>query len=281
MFECVVVPLDGSKLSEKALPALPRLLRGEERKVVLLHTPVPGASFLVPAAEFVRREKRRATRYLAGKAAALRRRGLSIETVVEPGEPSRVINRVALRKGADLIVMSSHGRGAASEWALGSVAERVLRTARLPVLVLRGGKTPALRHLLVPLDGSPRSLDVMSAVGELAEAAGARVSLLHVGKRRPSLARAVDLLARLDIPHRVLQRRGRPVETVLKVARSSRADVLAVASATRPGDTRLTFGPVAEALLRKYGRPVLFVPARRDPEPRDAGSIWSTVLADN
>lgn len=281
MFERVLVPLDGSKLSEKALAALPRLLGGEERRGILLHTLVPSASFIVPAAEFVRQEKRRAERYLAGKAAALRRKGLTLETVVEQGEPSRVINRVALRKGADLIVMSSHGRGGASEWALGSVAERVLRTTRLPVLVLRGGKTPAFRNLLVPLDGSPRSLDVMSAVGELAEAAGSRVALLHVGRRRPSLARAVDILARLDIPRRVLQRQGRPVETILKVARASRADVLAVASATRPGDTRLTFGPVAEALLRKYGRPVLFVPARKDPEPRDAGSIWSTVLADN
>ena len=68
---------------------------------------------------------------------------VAIQTCVVIGSPARTIVAIAEAEGCDLIVMGTHGRSGLSHVLLGSVAERVLRTAPCPVLTLRAEKTPA------------------------------------------------------------------------------------------------------------------------------------------
>src|SRR5207247_2639796 len=99
-----------------------------------------------------------------------------------------------------------------------------LRTSPVPVLLLR--RPTRIRRVLVSLDGSERSLGVMPAVGETAVPLGAKVALLHVGKKRGRvLARAMDVLARLDIPGRIYVRSGRAARTIEDVAKKMGADL--------------------------------------------------------
>ena len=69
--------------------------------------------------------------------AELKRHGLGCQVSIEQGSPAQVICERARSEAVDWIVMSSHGRSGPSRWLIGSVAERVLRTAPCSVLVLR------------------------------------------------------------------------------------------------------------------------------------------------
>jgi nucleotide-binding universal stress UspA family protein len=259
----ILVPLDGSKLAESAIGAAAALVRRDGGILLLLHAVAPSQWFSAPAAGFVALERARAVTYLAGVAGRLRRRGVKVESRVLGGEPSRLVVSLAHKEEVDLVAISGRGRGGAGG-ALGSVAERILRTSPVPVLLIRGGARP-VRRILVPLDGSAESLGVMVAVGQSARPLGANVALLHVGKRRGRiLARAMDVLARLGIPGRICVRPGRAAQTIGEVAAELDADVVAMSAAPATGDRRLYLGGVVEELLRRSDRSLLVVrrPAR-------------------
>src|SRR5262249_35227309 len=89
--------------------------------------------------------------------------------------------------GADLVVMTTHGRGALGRFWLGSVADALVRQLPMPLLLARphGGEpdlaaAPLPRHLLLPLDGSALAEEMAGAARDLAALAGARVTLLRV-----------------------------------------------------------------------------------------------------
>jgi nucleotide-binding universal stress UspA family protein len=112
----------------------------------------------------------------------------------------------------------------------------------------------------------------MAAVGETALSWGAKVALLHVGKRKGrALARAMDVLARLDIPGRIYGRSGRTAETIEDVAGEMGADLVAVSAAPAIGDRRLYLGSVVEELLRHSERPLLVV-RRKGVEAKSRGA---------
>lgn len=250
MVDRVLVPLDGSKVAEAALEAAAELVKPAGGTVLLVHAVAP-----LPWGGIVSRERERAARYLAGVVRRLRRRGVRAEPRLVRGEPSRLIVRTALREAVDLVAISGRGRGLGP---LGSVAERVLRTSPVPVLLLRGATR--IRRVLVPLDGSERSLGVMGAVGETARPLGAKVALLQVARKKGRvLARAMDVLARLEIPGRIYVRPGRAAETIEDVAGEMRADLVAVSAAPATEDRRLYLGSVVEELLRRSDRPLLVV----------------------
>ena len=80
---------------------------------------------------------------------------LDVQIEVRRGDVAEAVAEAAAEHGADLIVMSSHGYSGFTRWLLGSVAEKALRIAPCPVLVVRSPEP--LRHMLIPLDGSPLS----------------------------------------------------------------------------------------------------------------------------
>lgn len=168
MFTRILVPLDGSERAERALPVAARLARDTGGSLVLaqvLNAPAELLPYVVPGFEpsTLGADLQAASNYLTALTALPEIRDVPAEVEVHAGIAASMILSVAQMKGADLIVLSSHGRSTLRHWPLGSVAQRVARNAPAPVLLLRddrplarGAASPAPGALraLVPLDGS-------------------------------------------------------------------------------------------------------------------------------
>lgn len=141
-FKKILVPLDGSLLAEHALAKVVELAGGGG--VVMLvraaeaHT-LPGVDPTEMQVEVVRE----AEEYLARVKARLERDGVKdVQTSVWYGSPVSAIVEAARLRGADVIVMSTHGRSGLGRLILGSVAESVLRSTATPILLLRVPEAP-------------------------------------------------------------------------------------------------------------------------------------------
>lgn len=150
MFERVLVPLDGSKVGEAALPVIEqlvtRLAAGTKVEVTLLgiitllrHWVVVGeASAPVSYTEDeLKLIKQRVMDYLAKTGESLKKRGVVIKTMVRSGNAADEILKAADEIKADLIGMSTHGRSGLRRLAFGSITDKVLHGASIPVLMVR------------------------------------------------------------------------------------------------------------------------------------------------
>lgn len=269
MFKRVLVPLDGSKLAEGVLDPACSLLDPESGRLVLLHVIPPFHGFAGPAAGFLAKERRHSRAYLARTAARTAdRRGVGVDTRIESGLAARVIVDSARREKADLVAMSSHGRTGVREWIFGSVAERVLRTSKRPVLLFRrrpAGGSFSIRKILVPLDASAAAAGaVIPAVSETASTLGAEVVILHVGRMVPIPVDQADRsIGRAGVRHRTLIRQGDPARAILEAAADEDADIVAMGTVAGREGRGFLFGKVAESLLKGTDRPLLVFPAPR------------------
>ncbi|HEY7395036.1 MAG TPA: universal stress protein [Gemmatimonadaceae bacterium] len=189
MFRKLLVPLDRSPLAEQALGQAAALARASqaEIEIVLVHQPFPFGSFTDASRDAQVLDQDR--QYLESIAAELiSGSNVPVTPTVLRGEAIETITQRVADAGADLVVMTSHGRtGIAHAW-FGSVAAGVLRQSTVPVLILRPveGKTrrDAARHLfkriLIPVDGSALSVEVFGAATSLAQCSGAQITLLRV-----------------------------------------------------------------------------------------------------
>jgi nucleotide-binding universal stress UspA family protein len=103
--------------------------------------------------------------------------------VVSAGDPGEQILAVAESEHVDLIAMSSHGRGAIGRFVSGSVADRVVRHAHVPVLVVgpEGDAAGAtVKRIVAPVDSSELSMAALPVAAELAATTGASVEVIHV-----------------------------------------------------------------------------------------------------
>jgi len=144
VFRQIVVPLDGSPLAEAILPHVCRLAAGTPLKVLLLSVvPMPPnveqyGSFLVSDAIDQQKHSREA--YLERHSQELAANGVAAGHEVRVGDPATEIVRYAEEVLADAIAMSTHGRTRVDRLLHGSVAGAVLRTALLPLLLVRPGE---------------------------------------------------------------------------------------------------------------------------------------------
>jgi nucleotide-binding universal stress UspA family protein len=152
MYRHIVVALDGSPDAEKILPHVAALAKAFGSAVTLLGateslemvvaetvpTAVPPEPLLVvDPVPVVRQEHHDTAAYLETIAADLRERGISVGYRHPEGPAAEVILETAERLGADLIAMTTHGRGGIGRLVFGSVADDVLRNARCPLLLVR------------------------------------------------------------------------------------------------------------------------------------------------
>jgi nucleotide-binding universal stress UspA family protein len=146
----VLVPLDGSALAEQILePALALGRSGELRVTLLRVAPAPPSAlpveqtFVTPdEAAAMRRAREEAEAYLAGVAERLRAAGHAVEAVVVADhDPARAILRAARERGAQVVALSTNGRGGLARLRLGSVADKLVRGGTCPTLVLRPRET--------------------------------------------------------------------------------------------------------------------------------------------
>jgi nucleotide-binding universal stress UspA family protein len=187
MYKRMLVPLDGSKLSEVVFPYAKELAGRLGLEVVLLHVHDSGESETVPL--------HRA--YIEHKADVIKHQSQEVQTKVGIGEVGRAVQvrgelvagypadeilRYVEENDVDLILMATHGRSGIRRWVMGSVADRVLRASRVPVCLVRAGIPEGIvydkwprRTILVPLDGSELAEEVLPHVTALAKQRGAEL----------------------------------------------------------------------------------------------------------
>jgi nucleotide-binding universal stress UspA family protein len=153
MYKRILGPLDGSKLSECSLDHIKAIATGcQVPEVVLLAVlevvPLPvswveseeQAERVAKERQQLEKTPQKAQAYLARAADSLKKVGIPVQTVVIPAKTgvgaAEGILDYAENNEVDLIIMSTHGRSGVSRWAMGSVADKVVRHAKVPVMTV-------------------------------------------------------------------------------------------------------------------------------------------------
>ncbi|MDD5085518.1 MAG: universal stress protein [Candidatus Omnitrophica bacterium] len=150
-FKTILVPVDFSWASKRALQEAVVLGKEFSSKLILLHVvkdlPITSdyVSLYASASSIFDKMKNRALLDIKKWTALAKASGVRAEAIVRLGEPFLEIIKMAKAKRVQLIVMGTHGRTGLEHVLIGSVAERVVRKAPCPVLTVKGGKA-AFRH---------------------------------------------------------------------------------------------------------------------------------------
>ena len=287
-FHQIVVPLDGSPLAERAVPVAGHVAEraGATLHFVRVHQLAPyGAVPATIEAELVVRRAQEGYLERHAREAAVSYGVRATYELLDAGSPVHVLADAIASSGADLVVMTTHGRTGASRAWLGSVADGVVRRAKVPVLLVRATQhghrhRAGLERMLIALDCSDEAEAVLTPAIGIALLWRSACLLLHVVRPVPMLvpdaplgppATALDVAATealvaqgtayLDRVAARLHEAGvanveREVAvadavatTVLERASRAAADVVAITSHGR-GLSRLVVGSVADKLLR-------------------------------
>ena len=187
MYRHIVVPLDGSRFAEAALPLALALSRRTTATLHLVTVVEPTRTFMCAESESAAKEWGEA--YLSSVSERISRHaGGEVTTALCTGRAVETLLAEAQAHEADVIVMATHGRGALSRAWLGSVADRLLHRADMPVILIRpaeGGAAPTasvdgFETLLVPLDGSELSECALEHATELGALFGSEYHLTRV-----------------------------------------------------------------------------------------------------
>ena len=276
----ILVPLDGSLLAERVLPYARVLAKGFGARVELLNVFSPAPDALSDHAhgryphQIDANQRARSVDYLRRVTASMGLSGIKLSLTVEAGNPESWIVSHAEKEPETLIAMSTHGRSGAARLVLGSVTDKVLHSTSAPVLVLRprDGETPVseaeLKHVIVPLDGSPLAEQVLPHVVSLAKALDLTVTLLRVttfhqnGPLVNYLAKIGEKLGRAGLSSVKSRTIGdHPAETIVTVARETPHSMVAMTTHGRSGIRRFMLGSVTDHVVRHCGEPVLVIRA--------------------
>lgn len=220
MYQTILVPLDGSRFSEHALPSAVGLAKRHGARLELAtvaHTTTGAPAAPPPAGmegeHFQEEARKQAEAYLEQVRERIAGSGGQVDTVARVLPMGNVVNsllREIHQGGVDLVVMTTHGRGPVQRAWLGSTADGLVRQASCPVLLHRPeqegsvelpGEPARFWHMLVPLDGSRAAERTLAHPPHLG-ADGGRVTLLRV---LPGVGTAVSPY----LPHVVYEERDR------------------------------------------------------------------------
>lgn len=299
----VLVPLDGSALAEQAIPYA-AALAGPGEEITFVQVAPPPEPIVDPVRGKLPLTDQDIARYedriRAGLAAIAKRWQTVVPKVkleVAFGDPAEEIVRLAEHDRYDLIVMASHGRGALGRWTFGSVADRVVRSSSVPVMIIRPHDAPVelgvaqIHRFIVPLDGSELANRVLPLVERLAQRLRHPVLLISVVPPAEELLGPLALAA--FVSGDAYRRQREEIEARMRQAQEAAATRLEaagipverrivegqpfamIADAAQPGDVivisthgysgikRWVLGSVAEKLIRLAGAPVIVM---RSPE---------------
>ena len=304
VFRNILVPLDGSPFGEHALPIAFAIARraGGNVHLVRVHEPL-GAMVPVMAGGDSGPELEQWHRRLAeGESSYLR--GLTEHAGRDLRVSARLLHGIVLdalevdaqRTPAELVVMTTHGRGGIARAWLGSVADGIVRRLNVPVLLVRPGMEPpqpcddpCFHRIVVPLDGSRLAESVLEPAIDFARLMDARLTLLqvlpppyffdtneaaHGAPHSTGYARmreeAGAYLARVtgELAGRGVQATAqvlvdpRPAHAIGRYAQESHGEMIALATHGRGGATRLLLGSVADKVVRTAPVPVLVLRPR-------------------
>jgi len=287
----VLCPTDFSEVSTKAEAYATALAEHYEASLHLLHVDPP-MPVMAPYGEIpvdVRLFEEQREQALADLAAAgdrARAAGVDTTTSLRGGHPAREILAVIEEQAADLLVIGTHGRGGVEHLLLGSVAEKLVRKALCPVMVVPPAAHPEtgvlFKRILCPVDGSVASAAAVAFALSLARETDGEVVLLQVVEPVPSsgefgaldtaeyrrigeahaqtvLTAAVSAEVRAWCRVREVIAHGKPSERILDAAGDERADVIVMGVRGRGAIDVLAFGSTTNDVIRRSACPVLAV----------------------
>ena len=317
VMSAILVPLDGSASAEQARPSvrylatirpiqlqLLRVVSDADKEALRSDEDELLARGRGPALSLRARERRawqrlttHAESYLADQAAQLSATGLAVAADVCTGHPADTIVQMAAERHSDLIVMATHGYHGVRRWLLGSVADKVIQAATVPVLLVRGA-APAqyrIRRLLVPLDGSALACQALPWTVELAQRAHAQIVLIQVipptidvfpyvplpasvrelleMQALRELREVVDDLKERGLAATPLVIAGNAAEVIVETAAQQQIDLIVMATHGYSGIKRWALGSVADKVAHAAATPLLLIRAQSradDPDTRGA-----------
>jgi nucleotide-binding universal stress UspA family protein len=298
----LLVPLDGSAFGEYALPLALSIAQRAGADVELIHVCTPripsvfadGLLHPAPVEPPIEMAGERAQTYLGQLAARLSQRwDVPIRTVVRYGLAADTLYAYALASAADLVVMTTHGHGPLARIWMGSVADRLIRLLPMPLLLTRPHDVevdllaepdePAWQHVLIPLDGSALSEEILHPALALGRLMGARYTLLYAldplvaEHTTPPYAVGLDLASLAGVRECVLEyleqiadrlrAQSLQVQTQLVVGSAHTAildytnthevDLIAMTTHGCGGVARMLLGSVADKVVRSADVPIL------------------------
>ena len=307
----ILVPLDGSPLSEQAIPYAEALAKHTDADLMFMRAVLTAT--LAPAVNTFNQMLREGGReYLDMHVAAARQLGLRAEGHLWEDEAGYSILKMVETRSLDLIVMSTHGRSGLGRVVWGSVADYVLRHTPVPMLLIprdvEARWTDMTRpRFVVPLDGSAFAEEALPAAEELARVFNGEIELVEVVEPSVWLIDAGDPWASysfepsvLEIEHQqtetathyldklatTLSEKGIPVSltvatgrapsVIRQAAREGQACAIVMATHGRGGPSRMLMGSVTDAVVRFARMPVLVVrpsAVRQAAEPTQPAMI--------
>ena len=301
MYTRMLIPLDGSKLAENVLPYARALAGALDLRIELLSVvdtmdfaKTTHAGHVRDFDPIIEAAVREGEQYLENVARSFT--GKTVDNcVVEQGQADQIIIEKAARDKETLIGMATRGRSGIHRWLMGSVAEKVLRGATNPLLLVRGdeeGKSDGvatLKSIVVPLDGSklaeialPRAVDLAKKLGlEIVLTRAYQIPLSNYGvadaayiPNPNALMNVVKEEAGAYLETKVNELRQTGVEKVssillvgsgadeiIDLARTTPDNLIAMCTHGRSGVKRWALGSVTEKVVRHSGDPVLVVRA--------------------
>jgi nucleotide-binding universal stress UspA family protein len=302
----VLAPVDGSTRALRAVPWAEKFA-GPDGTVILLRVVPPQPDYAESLFSLVGAEgtvqeiqdawNRTAKADLEEAAALLSASGVTVEQMVAAGEPDEEIVATVARRGAQMIAMASHGRGAVGRAIFGSVADRVARTATVPVLILRTPDEDAdpnvvVSRIVVPLDSSQIAARALPIAGQVAKQFAAPVHVVRAVDAALTLPMASGVfgagpVVNADVTDQIWQEAEAEAQATVTAAVSrlqaegvdasggivngspffaisemiEPGDLLILTSHGRGGVRRWLLGSVAEKLVREAKAPVMLVPA--------------------
>lgn len=293
MFTKILVPLDGSKLSERVLPYAKSLAQGLKIPMELLA--VVDADAVVSLAvdsesykEALFAERKKLARNYLKNIANMLVDGFHAERFVEAGKPPETIVAHAAADAGALVAIGTHGRSGVERWVMGSVADKVLHSTKNALLLVRTTEdrpkeTGAFTSVIVPLDGSALAESVLPVVAELARSLSLQVTLVRIwdipalyydesylvderilktieDEAREYIDRKIIDLGRQGLNGMkgvVLQ--GFAADRIIEEAKKTPHSLVAICTHGRSGFRRWMLGSVTEQVVRHSGDPVLVI----------------------
>lgn len=210
--------------------------------------------------------------------------GLAIATLTRTGSPPEEILRESEEGAYDLVMIGAKDKPSLAEFVLGSVAVQVLTHARCSVLVVKGDRA-SLSKILICTGGKAYAESAIEMGSQIAEAAGARVTFLHVTAPVPAmytgleeveerlveflqadtpqakhLKRGAEILESYSVEGELKLRHGVPEEEIQREAQKGDFDLIVLGSSRARGPLAGYFwGDVARSVLNRVQRPILVV----------------------
>ncbi|HUG14305.1 MAG TPA: universal stress protein [Thermomicrobiales bacterium] len=292
MMQRVIVPLDGSELSESAI-GLGQILARSFGAALELTTVLTEPVMLDLLPSLLLPDRSAAEHYLEKVASRV---SPDIETFsyVIRGNPVEELLRLTSGQPDVVVVMSTHGRGGLGRVMYGSVADKVLRGSTVPVALVRGGvaaEKSTLNSLLVPLDGSELAGQALALAAELGARVDATLTLVRVvepiwsttygafaeasmlaSQQIIEVEQQLQAEARADLDRiatglreRGLRvgwevRAGRPADEIVRAAETTSADLIVISTHGRGGLRRFALGSVTSEIMHRGVTPILAIP---------------------